>query len=85
MIEYLEDNFSFVAYSTFPFKNCLYYTGRTVKATPYVVQVPSINNRYRRVYSICFSNAASHYITIKGKKYFIKYSFTLRDLENITV
>ena len=29
------------------------------------------SDRFRRVYAICFSNCASHYITMKGKMYFI--------------
>ena len=44
--------------------------GRKI-TTDYVAQ---INGRTYRVYAICFSNAASHYVTYKGEKLFLKDS-----------
>ena len=31
--------------------------------------------RWRRVYAVCFSNAASHYVLIKGEPYFLAGDF----------
>ncbi len=42
--------------------------GNRIKS-PYVVE--HISGRKYRVYSMCHSNAASHYITIKGVVYFL--------------
>lgn len=45
-------------------------SGRKI-TTDYVAQ---INGLTYRVYAICFSNAASHYVIYKGEKLFLKDS-----------
>ena len=46
---------------------------------PYLVQVRGVGP-YRRVYAICYANAASHYVLIRGERFFLKdYQFPERN------
>jgi hypothetical protein len=38
--------------------------------TPYMLETP--DGRKRRVYAVCFSNSASHYVLIKGERVFLR-------------
>lgn len=46
-------------------------------ATPYLVRLAG-NGPWRRVYAVCHSNVASHYVVVKGQAYYVKYSYTLK-------
>ena len=49
--------------------------GRKI-ATRHYVKLEAGDRRKRRVYAICFSNCASHYVTIGGQDYYLRdYDF----------
>jgi hypothetical protein len=40
--------------------------------TPYMLAIPGAAHPYYRVYAICFSNCASHYILRNGGRLFVR-------------
>lgn len=58
-------------------------TPRFYSASGYGRKIPTrfmvkVENRWHRVYAICFSNAASLYTVVGKKQLFIKYDETLK-------
>lgn len=44
--------------------------------TDYMIRLKGKGERWRRVYAICYSNSASHYVIIKGERLYCR-SFEL--------
>jgi hypothetical protein len=71
-IRYVLDNFAKVESMD---SDCLPYGqlpsgyGRKI-ACPYKIRLEG-KGPWRRVYAVCFSNAASHYIIVKGQSYYL--------------
>src|SRR4051812_48125869 len=72
-VNYLSDSFK-VAETTRddckPYGQAPSGYGRKI-ATPHKIKLAG-EKRWRRVYAVCFSNAASHYVLINGSAYYIR-------------
>ena len=78
---YLEDLYQVTAAKqteTSPYQQTASGYGSKLQ-TSYMVQV-NAKPRWYRIYCICYSNAGSLYVTIKGTRLFIRNEYEIQDL-----